>query len=1027
MKCPSCGADNPALAQRCSKCSKLLPRPQDDQTLENVDRSTLESDTKTKDSIGKGLGPGGGESGRGSLGSERTDAKREDSRDAQVISKTPSGAGGIDFFSKEDAEAGTLYGGPEEPAASTPAMSGYQSRAGGGESYVSGGLVPGMDFGPRFRIEKLLGEGGMGKVYKALDKELGRVVALKILQPELTRDEKVVLRFKQELLLASKISHRNILRIHDLSEYGGVKFITMAFIEGRDLHEMLKESGAFPVDRAMKLGRQMCEALDAAHMEGVVHRDFKPHNVLVGKNDHVYVSDFGLATSLETAKMGMTRTGAFVGTPRYMSPEQVEGKQVDSRSDLYSLGLVLYEMVSGEVPFTGDSTFQVMFQRVKDVPKSVKEVNPNVPDDVAKIIMHCLERDPAERYQTAKEIIADIDMHRGPEMSTTSMYRSVSPSSPSSPSMAGRSVQITLPAKTPTWLMVTGGTLLLGGLFFAVPVTRHLVFKPSVEGGPVIHEVVKGLPPLSQGKYIAVLPFRVLGDANSIGYVADGLGEALSAKLFQLKGVHVTPSSVSSKQDPTAPLPQLAKKLGANMIVQGAVQGDANGMRISVKLENVTENRTLMDEEFSGVAPDLLTIEDQIAGKLATALEANAADLALATAATRATDNADAYDLYLRGKNAMRGQFDPKNFQTAIDYFNQSLKKDPSFALAYTGIANASLRMYTVKREPVWSEKALVAARRAAELNEKLPEAHMALGTVYLNMGQNKQAIAELKRGLELAPNSDEAYRRLGSAYERVGQKDLAIETLEKAVEINPYFWMNVNSLGQTYFSYGDYERALKAFQQVVQLEPDNSSGYNNIGSAYVHLGKYEDSLGAFRKSLELREDPDTYSSLATSLFFLKRYSEALPLFEKAVEMRPTDEVLMGNLGDAYRWAGQQDKANSTYQKAIELCSKELQVNPRSSDILGEMALYSAKSGDLGKASELLKRAKTIAPGAFSLYYIGAILETIANRPAEAVAELNKALKKGQAVADVEADPEFTPLRTRPDYQALIRQYSQKK
>lgn len=1026
MKCPACGVQNSPLSQHCTNCGKALPRPEDDRTLENVDRTGQPLPESPKGPTSQG--PGAGSANKPSLGGGGTRPQREDSKDAQVISKTPSGVVGNDIFSKEDTEAGTIFGGEEHPAAPTPATSSYQSRMGASGLYMAGGLEPGMAFGPRFRIEQLLGEGGMGKVYKAYDQELGRTVALKILQPELTKDPKVVLRFKQELLLASKISHRNILRIHDLSEFDGVKFITMAFIEGRDLNQILKEGGPLTIDRAMKLGRQMCEALDAAHMEGVVHRDFKPHNVLVGKNDHVYVSDFGLATSFESAKLGMTRTGAFVGTPRYMSPEQVEGKDVDSRSDLYSLGLVLYEMVSGDAPFSGDSTWQIMYQRVKELPKNIKEANPNVPDDVAQIIMHCLERDPGARYQSAKEIVADIDAHRAPEMSTASMYRT-SATAPvgGSTSMAGRSLQITIPEKPPIWLYISAGVVLLGGLFFAVPATRHLVIKPVAGTSVAVPEnTVPGLPPLSQGKYIAVLPFRVLGDASSVGYVADGLGEALSAKLFQLKELHVASPEAARKIDPKMPLPQIAKKLGANMIVQGTVQGTPDQLRITVMLQNVAQNKTVSDEEFSGVPGDLLAIEDKIYAKLATSLEANTSDAEVAAASAHPTENTDAYDLYLRGRNALRGQVDTKTFQTAIDYFNQALKKDPNFALAYTGLANASLRMYSVKKDPAWSEKAVAAARRAVDLNDKLPEAHLTLGTVYMSTGQNSQGIAELKRGQELAPNSDEAYRRLGNAFAAIGQKDLAIEALEKAVEINPYFWMNENSLGQAYFSFGDYPRALKAFQQVVQLEPENASGYLNIGSSYVHMGKYEDSIGAFQKSIELRPDPQTYSSLATSLFFLKRYAEAVPMFEKAVEMNPSDQGLVGNLADGYRWAGQQDKAKETYLKAIALCNKELQVNPRSSDLLGQMALYYAKAGDLTKARELLQRAKAITPGSFDLYYTGATLEVIANRPTEAIAELKKALQKGQPAADVEADPELAVLHSRPDYQALIKEYSKR-
>ena len=267
-----------------------------------------------------------------------------------ILSKTPSGSVPVDDRTMDSSQPSAFVGNEEgrSPAAeSRPRTTGGAS----GRLNISGGLEPGMDFGPRYRIERMIGAGGMGNVYKAFDKELSRTVALKTLLPELVRDYLLTQRFKQELLLASKISHRNILRIHDLGEVDGVKFITMAFIEGKDLNQLLKEEGPLPLERSLKIARQLCEALDAAHSEGVVHRDFKPQNVLVGANDHVYVSDFGLATSLETAKMGMTRTGAVMGTPRYMSPEQVEGKPVDSRSDLYAWGWCSTKWLPGRLPF----------------------------------------------------------------------------------------------------------------------------------------------------------------------------------------------------------------------------------------------------------------------------------------------------------------------------------------------------------------------------------------------------------------------------------------------------------------------------------------------------------------------------------------------------------------------------------------------------------------------------------------------------------------------------------------------------
>ena len=270
-------------------------------------------------------------------------------------------------------------------------------------------LGPGSQFGPRYRIESEIGEGGMGKVYKAHDSDLDRTVALKLVRPELARDASSLQRFKQELLLASRISHRNILRIHDLGDVGGVKFISMAYIQGMDLHELIAKMGKLQTERVVNIAKQLAGALEAAHAEGVVHRDLKPRNVLITVDDHVYVSDFGLAKSLDAETTAMTRAGEVLGTPRYMSPEQAESKPADHRSDLYSLGVILYEMATGEVPFTGESSLQVMFQHVQQAPKDPRLLNPETPEYLAIIILKCLEKDPALRYQSATELLRDLE------------------------------------------------------------------------------------------------------------------------------------------------------------------------------------------------------------------------------------------------------------------------------------------------------------------------------------------------------------------------------------------------------------------------------------------------------------------------------------------------------------------------------------------------------------------------------------------------------------------------------------------
>src|SRR5271170_1106743 len=324
-------------------------------------------------------------------------------------------------------------------------------------------IAPGSDFGPRYRIEALLGQGGMGRVYKAYDKDLDRTVAIKVVREGAIGESDALKRFKQELVLASKISHKNILRIHDMGDVGGLRFISMAFVEGKDLQHVIRENPKMPMERVLMFARQIAEALAAAYAEGVVHRDLKPQNLLVDKNDQIYVCDFGLAKSFEEGAIGMTRTGAFLGTPRYMSPEQVEGKPADQRADLYAYGLILYEMCTGDVPFSGESTHKVMYQRIQEKPKNPKLVNPELPNWLVRIIMRCLEKDVETRYQSAYEILADL---QGATKSSAG----------SGVSRSGSSIQIQLPEfASRRWVWVTSGVVALLLIVGAVLFLRHLV------------------------------------------------------------------------------------------------------------------------------------------------------------------------------------------------------------------------------------------------------------------------------------------------------------------------------------------------------------------------------------------------------------------------------------------------------------------------------------------------------------------------------------------------------------------------
>jgi eukaryotic-like serine/threonine-protein kinase len=874
---------------------------------------------------------------------------------------------------------------------------------------------PGSDFGPRYRIDALLGQGGMGRVYKAYDKELARTVAIKVVRQGIADEAGALNRFKQELVLASKVSHKNILRIHDMGEVAGMKFISMAYVEGHDLHELIRDSGKIPIERTVKFAQQLAGALAAAHAEDIVHRDLKPQNILVDASDQAYIADFGLAKSYAEGAVGLTQSGAFLGTPRYMSPEQVEGKPTDGRSDLYAFGLILYEMVTGDVPFTGESTLKVMYQRIQERPRSPRAINPEVPVWLDRIIMRCLERDPNVRYQSAYEILADL---QGAQSGSAISRRGISRS--------GSSIQIQLPEFTSRrWIWVVSGVVLsLVILALAIPPIRHMIFRG--EGEKTGTSVVSGVPPMSNGRFVAVLPLQILGDASQLGYVAQGIQEALSAKLFQMKDVRVTSSEAADKVDQKQPLEKIARSLGVNLLVQGTLQGSGDKIRVILNLEDVADSKKLWSGQFDGVVGDLFTVEDQIYSQLVSGLNLSPTNDELAAAGTRPTDNIAAYDFYLRGRNALRS-YDTKSIQSALDYFEQALKADPKFALAYTGIADASLRMNGIKKDTLWTQKALAAAQQAEALNDTLPEVHATLGAVYRATGKYSEAIAELNHATSLAPNSDDAYRKLGAAYLKSGNGPAAIEALQKAVHLNPYDWVNQDSLGTAYVLLGDYPKALIAFQQITTLAPDIEVGYERVGAVYLQQGKYQESIPYFQKALQIEPSFTAYSNLGTAYFNSKQFPQAVEMFEKATALTPNETAAVVNLADAYRSAGQRDKARDTYQRAIPLGYKELQTNPQDADAMRQIALSYANLGNSEQAETFIMRARSIDKNNVEILYNQAEVYALLGKTPEALKTLQESLEKHYPAESAEQDVELDSLRANPEFSALIKRYTQKR
>ncbi len=858
-----------------------------------------------------------------------------------------------------------------------------------------GALTPGTMVGSRYRIEAEAGEGGMGKVYRATDLDLHRTVALKVVRPELASSPQTLDQLKHEISIASQISHKNVLRIHDLGSANGLSFVSMAWAEGEDLGNLLKRTGPVPEERLTELAIELCEGLEAAHEQGISHRDLKPRNILLTSGGHACIADFGLAHSLNTVVLTTSQEGSSSrstsssGTPRYMSPEQVDGVSIDHRTDIYSLGLILYEMATGRIPFNDDSAFQTMAQRLTDKPASPKLLNPILSDKLCAIILRCLELDPKERYASAREVAADLRKEPAGELTVSPAAR---------------------PNRRTQLLWISAGLVALA----LVAVAAVLWRRPTIPTEPP-----------ATGKYIAVIPFHAIGSDPNLKFHAEGIADAIAARLSSLSSLHPVSASAVERVSLSQSEENIGKQLGANLLVKGTVQGEGDRIKVNAEIYNVEKHRVLWSKSYERVTGDLFTLEDEISNDTENALNVKPTTEERERAEPAPTQNLAAYDLYLEGRDILKKRRDTEGAEKALALFKQACKEDDSFALAWTGVADANLLLYRMNKDSLSASRAVTAAQEARSRNDNLPEVHFSLGSVYTATGRYAEAVNEIMRALKLSPNSDDGYVRLGRAYLATGQAPEALNAFKKAVQLNPYYWHNHYALGSAYFSLGMNDEALKEFKEQVAQNPNNEDGYNNIGSVYLQQAQWKKAIPEFQKSIEISPSVQAYSNLATAYFNLERYKEAIPLYEKAVALNPNqaNAEALCNLGEAYARTGQSSKAEQEFNNAIALLYDQLAVDPQNAGDFGTLAMCFAGKKQMAKARQYITRARKIDGADSRLMYDEASIYAQDGRTEDALKALTNALENGYPFEYCANDPDFKDVRRSPGFAALKKRF----
>jgi serine/threonine protein kinase/Flp pilus assembly protein TadD len=860
-----------------------------------------------------------------------------------------------------------------------------------------------------YKILGKLGQGGMGIVYLAEDTRLERKVAIKFLPYHVSANLEEKERFKIEAKAAAALNHSNIATIYSIEETDDSRgesemFIVMEYIEGQELKDVIvrRHAGAeniqpLQLNDVINYAVQIAEGLEAAHKKEIVHRDIKSSNIMITENGKVKIMDFGLAKIRGGSHL--TTIGTTIGTAAYMSPEQARGDEVDNRSDIWSFGVLLYEMLTGKLPFKGEYDQAIIYSVLSEKPEPI--IHTGFPVSLINIINKCLQKDKNARYQSITELLNDLRAtQKDPNAKADARLKK------------GEKIFFNDNYRHKNIFIIGGIGLSVIILLFIFPFSRDF-FISLVNPGSVSSE-----------KHLLILPFNTFGGDSSKQAFCDGLVETLSSNLTQMEqfqgSLWVVPSG-DVIQNNIKSASEAYKMYGANLVVTGSLQFLNNLLRLTINLVDAKNLRQLNSSIIDVKSKNIPTIQNRVFVKLLEMLHIEIDPGLKGTLDAGNTSIPEAYEYYVRGRGNLQRYENPDNVEEAINLFKLAAESDTNYAMAYAGLGEAYLRKYEITQKSELIDLAKENAEKAFNLDSTLAPINITLGMIYSATGNDKSAIEHFKSALLNDPANAAAYRGLAKAYESSENNSEAELIYKKAIELKPDYWAGYNDLGTFYYRHSRYEDAIKQFKEVIKLTPNNYRGYNNLGGIYYLLERWSDAQEMFEQSIKVRKSYNTYSNLGTLYYIEGNYDEAAKMYEEAVKINNNDYLTWGNLAAAYfEIPGEKEKAISTYKTAISLAEKKLEINPNDPEVTSNLAGYNADIGDSLKALNLIRKAIYKAPDNVLVMYRAATTYENLGKREKALYWISQAIANGYSRSEIEHQPELKKLVADKRYKQMI-------